>query len=428
MELLKKFFIISLILIKINCEILTVKKNNVMCFAVKNFIQFSEASSFPILDIVTHSEESETLDCVKSILQRSNFTFTFSSFPLKTKESDEKRKRNNILMIIDSFESLDCVLKNMTADKYDFHGYYLIILTTNSTTHLNEMFESLWCSFIYNVNILIQINNSVKMFTFFPFNDEKCHDTKSVEVNEYSTGKWEKSSFFIPKLRNFHKCQLKAGVYNYGPSALPTVDAKGNKSLNGSDVEILRALAELLNVDLDIEIRDTGYVFENGSSFGLFKEVIEGKIDICACFFYLNQLRGRFMDFTRAYFSIDLLLMIPRGVPLSPYEKLIKPLDYTVWFSFIGFLALAVIAVIIIKCRSRKIQYLFFDRNMNAVSMEMLVVLFGGSQHMMPRQSFSRVLMMTFSIYCFVIRTAYTGSLFQFLQVSLRGFVYACTD
>ncbi|MFT8153599.1 hypothetical protein, partial [Salmonella enterica] len=64
---------------------------------------------------------------------------------------------------------------------------------------------------------------------------------------------------------------MKAGVYNYGPSALPTVDAKGNKDLNGSDVEILRALAKALNADLGIEIRDTGYIFENGSSFGLFK-------------------------------------------------------------------------------------------------------------------------------------------------------------
>jgi hypothetical protein len=178
-------------------------------------------------------------------------------------------------------------------------------------------------------------------------------------------------------------------------------------------------LASVLNIDLKIGIReDFGFVFENGTSIGLFKDVIDGKVDMCACFFYLNQLRGRFMEFTRAYYSIDLLMMMPRGAPLSAFEKLIQPLQLPVWFSLAGFLVIAFIAVAIIKFQSRSVQFLFFDRNINAVTMEMLVVFFGSSQHMLPLGSFARMLMMTFSIYCFVIRTAYTGSLFQSLQVN----------
>ena len=422
MKLWKAFYVLITILCEVNCDISKVRRKSLICNAVKSLIALSTSLKSPVMDIVTNSKEAETFDCLKSILLSLNVASTHTKFPIKTHQKIfGQRKKNDILMIFNSSESLKLFIINMTADEFNFHGFYLIILTFNHTSKLDEMFDLLWGSFIYNVNILMQVNNSVKLFTFFPFNDRKCHDTKSVEINEYSKGKWQKSLFFPQKLFNFFKCQLKAGCYNYGPSALPSIDRSGNEKLNGSDVEIMQALANSLNIDLKIEIySEVGQVWENGTSVGLFKDVIEGKVDICACFFYLNQLRGKFMQFTRAYYSIDILMMIPRGVPFSAFEKIVQPLEPTVWFSFIGFLAIVFVAVAVIRCQSRKVQFLFFDRNINAPVMEILVVLFGSSQHMMPRKSFSRMLLMTFSIFCFVVRTIYTGSLFQFLQVGLK--------
>jgi hypothetical protein len=258
----------------------------------------------------------------------------------------------------------------------------------------------------------------VKMFTFFPFNNRKCHDTKSVEINEYSNGKWQRSLFFPPKLWNFHNCQVKASCPENGPSAHQINNANGSVSLNGSDIETLRTIATALNMNMTINITTGwGKIWENGTVVGSFKLLIDGKIDICASLYFLTELRSKFMQFTQSYFSNSLLLIIPRGAPFTAFEKLFRPFELPVWYSVIGFLGVISIAVAVIKCQSRKVQILFFDRNINAVIMEMLVVFFGSSQHMMPRRNFPRMLMMTFALYCLVMRTVYTGSMFKFLQV-----------
>jgi hypothetical protein len=324
-------------------------------------------------------------------------------------------------MSIDSARSLQELLKVMDSGNYNYHGVYLILLTSKSTSELDQMFDLLWRSFIYNVNILVQINNSVKMFTFFPFNNQKCHDTKSVEINEYSSGKWQKSVFFPPKLRNFHTCQMIASCFEYGPSAFRTDHGNGTISFNGSDVEILQTIGRALNMNMIInittELGSWGQIWENGSAIGAFEFVMNGKVDICGNLYLLTELRSKFMQFTQSYFSTSLMLIIPRGAPLSAFQKLFRPFKLPVWYSVIGFFVVISIAVLVIKRQSKRVQILFFDRNINAVVMEMLVVFFGSSQHMLPRRNFPRILMMTFALYCLVMRTVYTGSMFKFLQV-----------
>lgn len=47
---------------------------------------------------------------------------------------------------------------------------------------------------------------------------------------------------------------MKAACYDYGPTAQETVHPNGSTSLSGSDVDILRGIAELMNINLHIEL------------------------------------------------------------------------------------------------------------------------------------------------------------------------------
>lgn len=432
MELIKAFFFLLLVIFnyeafKINVE------SSLTCEALLNLpksIRLPKMSTIDVFTFVKSEKLSEAFECFKLLIFQSDFAFTFYNGLKQTPQKFyNDRKKQYVGVSVDSALSLSKSLEIMAADHYNQHGLYLIILTTNSTNELNKMFDSLWRSFVYNVNILMQINNSVKMFTFFPFNRDKCHETKPVEINEYKNGKWKTNNFFPSKLRNFYKCRLKASCYEYGPSCQKTIDAKGNVSLSGSDAELLTTLSKVLNASVDIEITTEigswGQVWENGSASGAFERIMNGEIDICANFYFLTELRSKFLQFTRAYFSVSLLMMIPKGVQLTAFQKLFRPFQLSAWIFFTGFLFIAFVSVLIIRCRSRKTQLLFFDRNINAPMMEMLVILFGSSQHILPRKSFSRLLLMSFAMYCFVVRTIYTGSLFKFLQVS-KSFDNAC--
>lgn len=122
------------------------------------------------------------------------------------------------------------------------------------------------------------------------------------------------------------------------------------------------------------------------------------------------------MQFSSAYYSLDMMLMIPRGAPYTPLEKLLRPFKFSVWMILAISFVVVFVAVFVIKRFPKRTQTLFFDRNINSPFMEMLVIIFGGSQHALPSTNFTRILLMTFAIYCFVFRAIYTGSLFKFLQ------------
>lgn len=112
-----------------------------------------------------------------------------------------------------------------------------------------------------------------------------------------------------------------------------------------------------------------------------------------------------------------MVLMIPRGAPLSALEKLQQPFQRKVWAAFGFFVVAAILTAVFIKrFTNRRLQILFFDRNSSSPVLQMVVVIFGGSQHKLPRKSFARILLMSFVIICFVFRSSYTGALFKFLQ------------
>lgn len=430
MELLKKlvcaFFILKCCTL---CNaFFEIKQKTLLCNSILELFQRVNVFKVKTIDTISNTnsrETAEAFDCIKELVVERNFSFTtFHKFEDNKLKQDD-RKKHHVVIIVKSANDLDTVLLNMSPDHYNFNGYFLIVVTGKSETNFNSMFASLWLKFIYNVNILIEHESeSVNMFTFYPFNQGGiCHDTKSVRINQYIGNSWTNSLFFPPKLSNFYKCQVRATLYQYIPTALKIVHDDGSVSYNGSDVEILMGLSKFLNIDIKFNIltEDGGWgqIFENGSSTGAFKSIIVGSDDICANFYYLTDLRSKYMQFTTAYFSIDMMLIVPRGEPLNALQKLLQPFEKPVWMTFGGFIVLTIAAVIVIKRQSKSTQVLFLDRNINSPVLEMIVILLGSSQHILPRNSFSRLLLMSFAMYCFVYRSIYMGSLFKFLQVSL---------
>lgn len=408
------------------CESLKVDETpSIMCRAITELPQIHDFKEISTFDVI-FQKNFESSDCLVSVITKNDLilTLTNSSKPFViTKKNLHQRKKKFVQLFVDSKDSLKVALESMTPDQYDYHGFYSIILSQQSIDDLYAMFDLLWTSLIYNVNILVQMNDSVNVFTFYPFaRGSQCHDTEPVKINQFTNDTWKEKSFFPAKMQNFHRCKLKIVAYEYGPAAQRTLHPNGTITYNGSDIEILRGISDAINAELEINILTTigswGQIFENGSSSGAFEMVMNRSMDVCANFYYLTELRSKFMQFTNAYFSLTMMLMIPRGKPYSAFQKLLRPFKFNVWFILCASLLVGVLAVLFIKRKSRKIQLLFFDRNVNSPITEMLVILIGNSQHKLPTKSFSRILLMSFALFCFVFRAIYTGSLFKFLQVT----------
>ena len=272
------------------------------------------------------------------------------------------------------------------------------------------------------------------MFTFYPFSYGKCSNTNPININEFNndTKKWIRGTVFPSKLRDFHNCPINAIVCAYGPSAQETIFSNGTKLINGSDVEIFRGIASALNAQLRLKVLTEpgawGQVFENGTATGAFEFLNNGSADIAANFYYLMELRSHFFQYSHAYYSIKMVLIIPQRPQFSALKKLTRPFSLHLWIYSAIVILCCFIAVFIIKKQSKSIQLLFLDKNINAPALQLLVVLFGSSQHVLPRNDFSRMLLMSFVFFTFVLRSLYVGSLYKFLQSDGRMRDYQTID
>ncbi|KAL7030655.1 hypothetical protein ACKWTF_006740 [Chironomus riparius] len=172
------------------------------------------------------------------------------------------------------------------------------------------------------------------MFTFYPFAYGKCSNTNPININEFNnnTRKWIQGTVFPSKLRDFHNCPINAIVCAYGPSAQETIFSNGTKLINGSDVEIFRGIASALNAKLSLKVLTEpgawGQVFENGTMAGAFEFLNNGSADIAANFYYLMELRSRFFQYSHAYYSIKMVLIIPKRPQYFALKKLTRTFSF----------------------------------------------------------------------------------------------------
>lgn len=227
-----------------------------MCTALKqHFKKMSFERTTSIDFFVNLSDQQFDLNCFSKILSSNGYTTSQKRNSTSRSRLKERRKRNFVVIILDSVNSLKSAFNGIQGWQFSAHGFFLIILTSQpSNMELDSMLNLMWKHSVYNVDILLEFNKTIFAFTFFPFSRDKCHDTSAKLINQFTNSTWTSDTFFPAKLKNFQGCTMKAACYNYGPTAQTTVHPNGSTSLSGSDVDILRGIAELLNISLQIEV------------------------------------------------------------------------------------------------------------------------------------------------------------------------------
>lgn len=59
--------------------------------------------------------------------------------------------------------------------------------------------------------------------------------------------------------------------------------------------------------------------------------VINADADLTLGMFTITYLRSTFMTASEFYYSVPFVLIVPPGVPFTPFEKLFRPFELTVW-------------------------------------------------------------------------------------------------
>lgn len=112
-------------------------------------------------------------------------------------------------------------------------------------------------------------------------------------------------------------------------------------------------------------------------------------------------------------------MAVPPSELYSEYEKLKMPFDNYVW-ALITLTFLASFATILILYRvNRSIRQFVIGSNIRTPSLNIAQIFFGIAQVAVPRRNFARFLSMSFILYSLIIRTAWQGKMFEFMQKNL---------
>lgn len=116
----------------------------------------------------------------------------------------------------------------------------------------------------------------------------------------------------------------------------------------------------------------------------------------------------------------EVYLAIPPGEEFNCFKKLLLPFDAATMFWISVTFSTAFITVAVLKFSKLKVRILVYGRNVEGPAMNVIRAFFGLSQTVVPQNFFARFLLMVLVLFSLVIRTAYQGKMFEFMQKEMR--------
>ena len=317
------------------------------------------------------------------------------------------------VVIINSLDSFDHFASKITSEFFHFSGYYVFIFEHASFDEMSKIFKKLWDFYIHNVIILTRdkVDGSIDISTFVPFSEFGCNVTSPTKVAKFEVGRFinKPAMFFPDKFKNFYKCPLKVSTFeSLAPSVLREDFANGSYRLYGKDVEVMTALACYLNFTNDVfyitPYGGWGFIYPNGTVTGSIGRAYRRQAEYVLGNLYLQYNRSVLLEFSYTYFLDQLVLVIPPGKLLTSFQKLLRPFNFFVWIILCGTILLAFLIITLIQIKSERVKEFCFGKGVKNPYMNVIIAIFGGSQHSVPKRNFARSLLMMFLLFCLVIR------------------------
>lgn len=330
--------------------------------------------------------------------------------------SDSKELKKCNIFAIKSLRDFENFQKFLSPEFFDFRGNFLIIFKDGKIDEINQIFNVMWRFQIINANaIFVDANDVISLATFLPFRNHKCNDTTPTIINQFKDEKFTTQNFFIEKLANLQRCPVRVIIATKSEPYI--VLSENNTRISGRDISLMEELAKSLNFKINyIILDDKGFLLDNGTAGGIFQMLQNGSGDMTICDMWITRNRAKYFDAATAYMRDDIIFVIPPRAELSSFEKLIYPLDDQTWIFLIICFAIGYLVIFIISMRSRAVQNFVFGENERNPYLNMFHAFLGGSLVKVPRRNFARFILLNFLLFSMIIRWAYEGAMYQFMQ------------
>ncbi|KAG5667183.1 hypothetical protein PVAND_015178 [Polypedilum vanderplanki] len=268
--------------------------------------------------------------------------------------------------------------------------YGLTPISTNRHVQLDAL--SLYSYFLCH-----RSKSFLKFVTYEYFGEEHCYKMKRNLLNTFSlkTMTWLKEFKGHRKFRNYHKCEIKIRETN-----VYRENVKDGKQEFAYE-KFWQQVAKTANFTLTLT---------KDSDRNAILRVKDGHL----------TLSERNISVTSVFSSLNIGLMVTRGEAYNDYEKLLLPFDLTTWILLLITFGFGFFVIFIINQMSIKIQEKVYGRNIKTPSLNIISTFFGIAQLKLPKTNFARFILVMFIMFCLIIRTAYQGVIFDFMNSDMR--------
>lgn len=382
------------------------RDNLVLAHAFRDILKSLHLSGAEFSVISVGKNSNDWLDLANSF---ESYPIKVANFPQEVLK--EKRKINSSAIV--TFESVKqminfCVrveLTNFYHKQFKFYMHY----PSASLKDISKLpvfiphgqhFEA----FMQYQYFLIDEDDVIALHTFVKYLPQNCRTYQLVKVNEFDkqSRKWKSSKFAIEKFFDLNRCPITIEFVGLAPEFFKQCNEQGDISYHGYNYEIVKVLSAKLNFSLVIATVDYHPdIFLTSTAHN--------------AFFPIRDL----YHFTRPYIYENGYLIVPPGEHFSSYEKLILPYDQNIWLWIVMVFATVFAAIAVTSCIKKDVREYIFGTGEKSPSLSVARIFFGVSLEKIPTRNFTRLLIMFATLYCLIIRTAYQGKMFEFLQKNI---------
>lgn len=390
--------------------------SNTLSEAVESLIRNHDE----IIDSINVIKDGSGFNDLEKLLMKVGFSIQTELLKNSSKML-QRRKNYFTVILINDIKSLSQFCNNIEQNKFHYNGFFLIVMKDTLSSEMETIFRLFWKKFIYNVDLLVKIQDTskVSLYTFMPFNGKYCGDVSPVKINEFDgkTIKWTTRNVFPEKFRNLYGCPVRAGSFETSMGTKIGTFSNGTTRFDGMEVDILRGFASVLNFTLEIKIfpLNQGAFFNNKTATGLMKGAYSNEVDMIFAMLSLQPSRMEFLTATRSIYNDKIIFVIPPELLIGAIKKLLLPFQSRTWIGVLLMFFLACTVVTISKLFSQRFAVGKSD------CLQLWCVLLGGSLANLPQKNFQRFLLMSFVLFCLVIRSSYSGSLYNLLRNDIRS-------
>lgn len=250
--------------------------------------------------------------------------------------------------------------------------------------------------------------------TFVWYTPGKCNIPQLIEINKFhkKENRWQSSTFAIKKFFNFHGCRLVFGAKPHINALRINAGPNGSFSYEGYIPRMIKGLEHNLNY--------TWFFNPTINKTSKFHFNITNNLVVCEECHNRDHVRMRKLAITQSYMFYHKLMTVPPGEEYNCYEKLVMPFDSIVWLLIWITFTISFIAIFIVNSMELSKRNFVFGTNVQTPSLNVAILFFGIAQSNPPRRNFARFLIMMFMLYSMIIRTAWQGKIFEFMQKEVR--------